>query len=1054
MSGRPQPTHHRQSNRAHPYPLPWAASSTTQAQPPPFGSQLFPDPLLPQGALDLPPLVTSPPDPLPSLSAFSSPELALEFSAKPKTARPRASRSSGTPSPTTSRDHGTGRKANQPKSGRKQFSACGACQLRQVRCDLKDKLATDGEGASCTACSERGVNCVNVYPTDSKPKAQRRGRRLRVVEEVYGKSNNIPTHPGENGSLDGPLSTSLGSVGDSIAGPNRTAKNVIVTSPVGTGKSRGQQQSCIPSMRPEFLESPFYRSFHTQRPIVDPVEFRARYMSAAQGRPNELGPIGSLISSMYVIWAASYGIDESGREEVSNGAGAGNSFPPSISRDRGSGPSSGNFQAVEDNLAAVRRRRARVNIMVAEVLEKIDELALLRKPSWDGVRVLMLIMPLTEDALNPVDRLSTYQATISQIYTLCTLGTANHGGPMDRLVTARIFWYAYVHEGITSGLRGRKLIFDDDDLKIFESQLPRMRNEGNNLALTSRPIPDHFIFRLSTAPIRLSTACRQINYALTGPKASLRQDIDEQKLQAAWETLAGTWDEFENLRELAGGPRPSSTSTVMQSSDMDRFISGWQIFLFECYNVIVEAIKERWIKHGQTRSEARIENLDDPNERPFTSNVKRLLELAETHCHNLHQHVMKIIHNQLESPTFFQFDASLVRDGTFYAGSWACQEGGSEKDVEACISALQKMRWAFSAGETRIETLRYAWENRPRSPRPIGHSTRPRSPSDGVIPQLRDPRIMVELHLPISPNAFSDQGRDPFEYYVYERSNAQPEHRPSAPVPSPQRGLSRSESTAEHSALSGLYRLPPLNSASLRIHPPDDMIASAAAPWAAPLSHDPSPPPKMSRRSSIGAVHDSPTGSSHASSYDRSNPQSMPPITPDQPNPPFYLPHQQSFNRPNPHSYAADPEGVWPPLDRSNSTRHSDSFSTHMNHSPQASFHGHGSGQPYGSHTLQPLGYSHNITTSGVTPDQSRHAHIHGNGIPAANSDDAWFQTAGQSSVRHDIPQDGEDGEMVYVQEAQHLNRTRYPVEFTGDPDSGPQPPQPTQPGSHIQGWQ
>ena len=67
-----------------------------------------------------------------------------------------------------------------------------------------------------------------------------------------------------------------------------------------------------------------------------------------------------------------------------------------------------------------------------------------------------------------------YQATISQIYTLCTLGAASHGGPMDRLVTARIFWYAYVHEGehggtveepsldlnlgITSGLRGRKLI--------------------------------------------------------------------------------------------------------------------------------------------------------------------------------------------------------------------------------------------------------------------------------------------------------------------------------------------------------------------------------------------------------------------------------------------------------------------------------------------------------------------------------------------------------------------------------------------------------------------
>ncbi len=118
-------------------------------------------------------------------------------------------------------------------------------------------------------------------------------------------------------------------------------------------------------------------------------------MATMQGRSSELGPIGSLISGMYVMWAASYGIDESGREESTTGAGPTNSLPPSFSRDRG-GLGGGNMQAVEENLAAVKRRRARVNMMVKEVLGKIDELALLRKPSWDGVRVLMLIMPLTE----------------------------------------------------------------------------------------------------------------------------------------------------------------------------------------------------------------------------------------------------------------------------------------------------------------------------------------------------------------------------------------------------------------------------------------------------------------------------------------------------------------------------------------------------------------------------------------------------------------------------------------------------------------------------------
>ena len=122
-------------------------------------------------------------------------------------------------------------------------------------------------------------------------------------------------------------------------------------------------------------------------------------MAALQGHTSDLGPIGSLISSMYVIWAASYGIDESGREESSVGVGAPNSLPPSMWKDRG-----GNIHAVEENLAAVRRRRARVNMMVKEVLGKIDELALLRKPSWDGVRVLMLIMPLTEGMWPPISR--------------------------------------------------------------------------------------------------------------------------------------------------------------------------------------------------------------------------------------------------------------------------------------------------------------------------------------------------------------------------------------------------------------------------------------------------------------------------------------------------------------------------------------------------------------------------------------------------------------------------------------------------------------------------
>jgi hypothetical protein len=48
-----------------------------------------------------------------------------------------------------------------------------------------------------------------------------------------------------------------------------------------------------------------------------------------------------------------------------------------------------------------------------------------------------------------MDRLSMYQSTISQIYTLCTHGSSLlAGSDRKKLVIARIFWYAYVHEGM------------------------------------------------------------------------------------------------------------------------------------------------------------------------------------------------------------------------------------------------------------------------------------------------------------------------------------------------------------------------------------------------------------------------------------------------------------------------------------------------------------------------------------------------------------------------------------------------------------------------------
>ena len=48
-----------------------------------------------------------------------------------------------------------------------QFSACGACRMRRVRCDLKDLQAANPSSSlsTCSNCQERGLRCVYVQTT-------------------------------------------------------------------------------------------------------------------------------------------------------------------------------------------------------------------------------------------------------------------------------------------------------------------------------------------------------------------------------------------------------------------------------------------------------------------------------------------------------------------------------------------------------------------------------------------------------------------------------------------------------------------------------------------------------------------------------------------------------------------------------------------------------------------------------------------------------------------------------------------------------------------------
>ena len=92
---------------------------------------------------------------------------------------------------------------------------------------------------------------------------------------------------------------------------------------------------------------------------------------------------GQLIALVLVVWAASYGLDEGGDE-----------VPELRSEDE-------------------QQRKERVNEMLIELLYLVDIHGLLRRPTWDGVRALLLILPLTEGACPSKIFSMCYDLTVS-----------------------------------------------------------------------------------------------------------------------------------------------------------------------------------------------------------------------------------------------------------------------------------------------------------------------------------------------------------------------------------------------------------------------------------------------------------------------------------------------------------------------------------------------------------------------------------------------------------------------------------------------------------------
>ncbi|KAI0063471.1 hypothetical protein BV25DRAFT_434001 [Artomyces pyxidatus] len=528
------------------------------------------------------------------------------------------------------------RTPGQPKSTRQQFSACGACRMRRVRCDLKDlPFSNAGHQQHCSNCKERGIKCVDEFAQVKAVKLLRRGRRLQQVEAFYGK-----TMDEEGGLFSTPsLSPSL-----------------------------------IPKLKPEFFSSAFFRRLHVQHPIIDPSEFCARFFEFTKGNLNALGIAGQLVTMTLVIWAASFGVNEYGIEQAQHGANA------------------------------VRNRQENTREMVREMLQLIDIHGITRKPTWDGVRALLLLLPLTEEVLTPLERMVMQGNVMHQVYLLCSHASlssvgSGQGAAVDILVRARIFWYSQISEGVKCGLHGGRLLLSDEDLESFRDTLPA---HGSNSA--TRPNQAfEFAQCYANVALDLGSVCRKIHAVLTGPRARRCDQIDEQTMHEVWAALDKCWKDFDDLRKLG-------TSGNIQEEDVDRYIHGWQICIFECLCVIREALKQRLVVHstGDAGFEAAI--LGAPSQAPHDA-APRLLRAADAKCHERVHDVVSIIRLHVGT-AFFEYDTTLVRDGCFYAGYLLAGERGEEADVQVCLQALHQMRWAFAKGEEKERTIRMAYEAR------------------------------------------------------------------------------------------------------------------------------------------------------------------------------------------------------------------------------------------------------------------------------------------------------------------------------------------------------
>lgn len=212
----------------------------------------------------------------------------------------------------------------------------------------------------------------------------------------------------------------------------------------------------------------------------------------------------------------------------------------------------------------------------------------------------------------------------------------------------------------------------------------------------------------------MSRACRAIHSTLTSPRARQRIEsggaIHKEAVIEIWDELESCWANFETLRRSPSGVGAAG-GDLIRGEDVERFVSGWQVFIFGCLNIIREALPSSSEHHHATPDRDVAETL-------YFSAIRR--------CQKFLPRVIEMLQRHLKVPSsFFVYDTGLIRDGCFFAGLLLAQSDkiDAEKDrmgwdadweegVAACLQALGEVRWVYSRNQEQEKTLKAEWEAR------------------------------------------------------------------------------------------------------------------------------------------------------------------------------------------------------------------------------------------------------------------------------------------------------------------------------------------------------